>query len=335
MDERLELRREHHVHEDERQREGDAEVVGGAAELARLAARHEVVARLHAERCEGGFERRLASACEMPGAGLAEMVIWRWRLSRSIEPVPSLRSNVTRLRSCTSSPDWRCAPSPRPSDSGVRRNESCALRTTSYWSLAALNVVTSWPAISALTVCETSWTRTPRSAARWRSMSTRSSGRPGWIAAVGVDDRRVLVDERRCALAVYWSSFARSGPTSAYWICAPRPPANAQTAGALHRDRSPPCGRAASAVRAWSISSLLRVRRARAIGSSRTKTLPELLAPWPPPVRPAIALHGQHAGQLLAQVARDAIDAATASPRGSSRPAGAPKSGTATRLRPA
>ena len=34
VDERLELCGEHHIHEDERQREGDTEVVRGAAELA-------------------------------------------------------------------------------------------------------------------------------------------------------------------------------------------------------------------------------------------------------------------------------------------------------------
>ena len=72
VDERLELRRQHHVHEDERQRERDAEVIGGPAQFARLAAGDERISRLHVERTERlldyGLAVRLRSARRRIGA---------------------------------------------------------------------------------------------------------------------------------------------------------------------------------------------------------------------------------------------------------------------------
>ena len=65
------------------------------------------------------------SACDRPGAGLAE----QRDLPLPVQPLdlagPDPSLNDTRLRSCTSSPDAG-ARSRRQTDSGVRRNASCA-----------------------------------------------------------------------------------------------------------------------------------------------------------------------------------------------------------------
>ena len=67
----------------------------------------------------------------------------------------------------------------RPSSSAalrLDRKRSAARSVTSYWLLPTLNVVTFSPPIRMFSACAMSCTRTPRSAARWRSISTRKLG---------------------------------------------------------------------------------------------------------------------------------------------------------------
>src|ERR1039457_5508746 len=91
------------------------------------------------------------------------------------------------------------------------RNCSWARTTTSYWSSPALKVEAVWPATRVLSACSISITLTPRSAARGRSISRRTSGLP-LRSVVSVSTRPGLSLILASSAWEYSVSFRRSGP---------------------------------------------------------------------------------------------------------------------------
>ncbi len=114
--------------------------------------------------------------CEPPGMRLPEISTIRCRFSLSMAEGPELWRVRTTSLSPTEPVEEPTASFSSPSTEPRKRPS--AWTTTSYWSSPALKVPTVWPATSVLSACWTPCTETPRSAARARSISRRTSGLP-------------------------------------------------------------------------------------------------------------------------------------------------------------
>ena len=147
---RLELRREDHIHEDERKQERQAEVETRSLQFLGLAREDGRVPRFHVEFCRRGANDANASVCDPPGGRLASSVTWRCRLSRSMVPGRCPASIRTTLASGT----W--CPRGLPRKCGARIWIATELAARSQYDvvllLPSLKVVTSWPAIMKFSV---------------------------------------------------------------------------------------------------------------------------------------------------------------------------------------
>ena len=162
VDEALELRGQHDVHEDERQREGQHEVVAGAAEFLGRAGQAGAIAG-----SMPSWSRSLVQLLDDRGLRAArQQVRGEGDLALAVDAVDGRRAGARR----------RCAP-PRPGHGaaacakapsswrGLRRCRGTAparAPRTSYWSSPALKVEAFWPATSVFSACSISRTLTRR-----------------------------------------------------------------------------------------------------------------------------------------------------------------------------
>ena len=158
------------------------------------------------------------AACDPPCFTFPESVTCRCRLMRLMDdgPVPgTMRTTSSR-------------PTPRPrfegtvmraSSSALTRNSSAARTRTSYSSSPALNDEATCPATSVFSAISISITETPRSAARGRSISSRTSGFP-LRSVVSVSTRLGMVFISASIFSEYCASLSRSGPWMKYWTSA-------------------------------------------------------------------------------------------------------------------
>ena len=177
----------------------------------------------------------MTAACEPPGLTFAISVTCRCRFKRSIAEGPVPSSVCTRFDRFVH-PTFDDCTKRFCKASGLVRACPVARTRTSYWSVPSLKVETFCPAMSTLRACAMSPTRTPRSAARARSICTRTSGLPTMSVESGsTTSGMVFIFARSCC--EYSVSFCKSGPPMTYCMSAFRlpPPEIAATGWTLVR----------------------------------------------------------------------------------------------------